>query len=420
MNDPILRFDRDVSLAESLGTMPRQRLERALSKSLGNCWQIVAMDGTHVLGPGVSRTDGVIAASLREDIEIVGRLIALNVSQDQVETAAQWLELVFMASSRYRMAADLHIQASHADFEALQKQHADLEQSEARYRELAEQLEQRVQSQVAVIELKQRQVYQSEKMASVGSLAAGVAHEINNPIGFIRSNLSTASRYVEELSDVLATLRERDMLTIVASSKEVDVDFILTDFPGLISESVTGANRIARIVSNLKAFANVDCLSDGNVDMNDVIRAVAAVICDQLPATIAIEMDLQPVPHTFCDQSRMNQVLFSIIQNARQALNPKGGLIRISSRTVANEIHVQVSDDGCGIKPEILNRIYDPFFTTRDVGQGTGLGLTVSRDIVAAHSGRIEVQSELGIGSTFTICLPRSSGIEASQKESVS
>jgi two-component system NtrC family sensor kinase len=420
MSNPLLHFDRDVSLTESLSVVPHVRLERALSNMLGSLWEISETDGTHVLGPGISHTGAVLTVPLRIDIEVAGQLRALNVSQEQMETAAQWIELVLIAFSRYRMAADLHIETSRADFEALQRQYEALLQSEARYRELAEQLDQRVQSQVAIIELKQRQLYQSEKMAAVGSLAAGMAHEINNPIGFIRSNLSTASRYMEEITEMLATLCRSGESKMPTSDKKPDIDFILSDFSSLLSESVTGANRIASIVANLKAFANVDSISDANVDVNDVIRAVVAVIRDRLPMTIAVEMDLQPLPYVFCDRGRMNQALFSIIQNAHQAIGDKGGVIRISSRTTGDEIHIKVSDDGCGIEPETLNRIYDPFFTTRDVGQGTGLGLTISRDIVMAHSGRIEANSEPGIGSVFTICLPHSGGIENEQKESTS
>ena len=413
MISQFLHFDREVPLAQSLNIISLERLESALTKSIGNQWHIVDAEGSYVIGPAAKSiaTTDMMAVPLRMDIEIVGQLRAQGASRMQLETACEWLEMVLAASSRYRMAADLHLEAIHSDFEELQQKHEALEESERLYRELSAQLHQRVQSQVAAIEEAQRQLYQAEKMASVGSLAAGMAHEINNPIGFIRSNLSTASRYVDLLVKAIKNSGG------TGGAGKIDVDFILNDFPGLLAESISGTDRIAHIVANLKAFSNIDCMDDGAIDLNEVIQTVAAVVGDQLPQSIVLSLELQPLDRIAGDRGRMSQMLFSLLQNAQQALAEKGGQILVSSKTIDAEIRIAVSDDGVGIKREILNRIFDPFFTTRDVGKGTGLGLTVSRDIALAHHGFIQVQSEEGRGSTFTVIFPLSHHIGSGKQE---
>lgn len=230
MSSRFLHFDRELSLAKSLSAMPLERLERAFAKSIGKRWQIVDEVSMYVIGPYRGAADAADASTtvpLRLDIEIVGRLLAPDAPRVRIEAAAEWLEMVLAASSRYRMAADLHLEASHADFEQLQ--HAALQESETRYRELSEQLDQRVQSQVALIEQAQRHIYQAEKMVAIGSLAAGMAHEINNPIGFIRSNLSTAARYVEQLASIVRRLRGIGTAAAPAIAEKNDIDFVLEE-----------------------------------------------------------------------------------------------------------------------------------------------------------------------------------------------
>lgn len=410
MNVCLDHLDRDFTLAELLRALPLARLEASLNGSLGEHWVIEEADGTPVMGPGLKPGMVAIDAPLRIDIETSGRLVASESAHNQVESCAAWLQMVLAGAYRYRMASHVHLHAVHADYEELQHKHAELQASEARYRDLSAQLEQRVKAQVAQIECVQRQVYQSEKMASVGSLAAGMAHEINNPIGFIRSNLTSASAYFDQMRQALEELRCSHDGRVDPVWKRCDLDFTLEDFPVLLAESITGADRIARIVANLKAYASVDCQASAKTDLNAAVRAAAAVLADQWPSKVALELDLAPLPPIDCDQSRMNQVLFSLIQNAYLALGKQGGAIRIASRAAAGEIRLDVRDNGSGIAPDILPRIFDPFFTTREVGKGMGLGLTVSRDIVAAHGGHIDVVSKVGAGSSFTIRLPIADG----------
>jgi signal transduction histidine kinase len=409
MNSKLTPFDRDLSLAELLAAVPRAKLEAALNRTIGEAWRIADNDGS-VLWEGREgrecASEEAVALPLSVDIEMVGRLLAPGTRREQAYAAARWLEMVLTGVQRYRMAADLHLEAVHADYQALQAKHAALQASETRYRELSGQLEQRVKAQVEVIERTQRQLFLSEKMASIGSLAAGMAHEINNPIGFIRSNLGTASAYFDKMRAVLLAFRKGDLTQAEAAWMKYDIDYVLEDFSGLLQESMTGADRVARIVANLKAYSSVDCQADTEVDLNDSVRAAAGVIRELLPENVRLDVALQPLPRVTCDLSRMNQVLFALLQNARQALGQDGGRIRVASSVSGDEIRIAVSDNGCGIAEDIAARIFDPFFTTREVGQGMGLGLTVSNDIVSAHNGRIEVDTTAGSGSTFTVCLP--------------
>lgn len=400
-----LPFDRNLTLAELLRGISGPRLDVALSQLLGAQWQLTDLDGKAVRASLSGAGAGALSVPLHCDIDTVGQLWATGVSGAQAQAAAAWLELVLAGAYRYQMAADLHVEAINSDFDVLQQKHAALQASETRYRELAAQLEQRVKQQVEVIERAQRQLYQSEKLASVGSLAAGMAHEINNPMGFIRSNLVSGLDYIRKLQLTLNAYRSGEVERAGQLWSSLDIDFVLEDFSVLLTESVDGADRVARIVTNLKKYASIDDAMTMPVDLNNAVRAVAEIALQQLP--IALTFDLQPLPVIVCDQSRINQMLLSLLQNAVQALKGQAtDLIHISTCLLGAQIQIGITDNGEGIAASVLSRIFDPFFTTREVGQGVGLGLTVASDIAVAHGGRIGVDSTPGTGSTFTVYLP--------------
>lgn len=396
-------FDREFTLGELLGGMPRERLGAALAALLGPEFRLSSSLGEVVAGT-TGELAGAERVAVRHDLEPLGWLEAVT-TEDKVRAAATLLEMLLHQGARYLMASELHIEVVNADYAVLQDQYAALQASEARYRALSQQLEERVREQVGVIETTQRQLYQAERMASVGQLAAGVAHEINNPIGFIRSNLSTAHAYIEQLEKIAPEIRAATSLSEIW--KQADMDFMLEDFGALLQESISGADRVARIVADLKGFSNIDQSEEKDVDLNDNLRSVCNVAHAQVSPRAEVVMDLGELPPLRCHVGRLNQAFLALLLNAAQAMDTRGE-IRIRSRHEGGEIRIEFADNGHGIAQDVLERIFDPFFTTRDVGQGTGLGLTVSRDVVAAHGGRIEVQSEPGAGSAFTVVLPAS------------
>lgn len=402
---PCPDFERDFSLDELLGGVNQENLLRSVASLLGA--------GVRLLGPGGEQKgihgdpgDGPLHPLVVE-LEPVGFLqTSADVDPLRITAATCLLVMLLRAGIRYLMASSLHLQAVQSDHEALQHKHAALQASEQRYRDLAGQLEQRVDAQIQIIEQHQRQLYQAEKLASVGQLAAGVAHEINNPIGFIKSNLTTARDYVAKLHQFAATLQAGiDNVALHSDWKRLELDFVLEDFDLLLDESIDGASRVATIVSELKDFSRVDSAGEEVVDLNHTLATVCSVVRSQLSDTITLSQEFTPVPKLLCHAGRLGQVFMNLLLNAIQA-TAQGGQIRLRSWIDGQIIYIQFCDNGCGIPPDKLSRIFDPFYSSKDVGQGTGLGLTVSRDAVRAHGGDLGVESVVGQGSIFTITLP--------------
>jgi signal transduction histidine kinase len=260
----------------------------------------------------------------------------------------------------------------------------------------------------------QSQLLQQEKMASIGQLAAGVAHEINNPMGFITSNIGALGKYTdrfnsfvaavdEELaaSDVTPELRER----LLVCKKRLKVDFMLEDIPNLLAETLNGAERVKKIVQDLKEFSRVDAAEYAVVDLNQCLESTIHIFGNTLSSKAQLTTEFGEIPAITCLPQQLNQVFMNLLQNADQAIAGEG-VIRVRTRCEGDNVFVEISDDGCGIAPEHLERIFEPFFTTRAVGKGTGLGLSISYDIIHKHLGEITVDSTVGKGTTFTVMLP--------------
>lgn len=304
--------------------------------------------------------------------------------------AARLLEFILFYVAKYRLAASLHHDTTEASFAELQRQHAALQESEARYKELSEQLQSRVEEQVKVIEGAQQQLYESARLRAIGQLAAGVAHEINTPIGFITSNLRVAGEYLDELSSKLPA--------------EQDTDAMLEDFRALLQESTSGAQRIAAIVADLRTFSNIDHQDFVPCDLNQLIATTCHLIEAEFGQTLTIEQRLQQIPQLAGYPAKISQALYNVLDNAAKAISGPEGRVRITTRLGEGGCNeVVVEDNGCGISPEHLERVFDPFFTTRPVGSGTGLGLSVARDIMTAHRGEILVRSKPGAGTRVTL-----------------
>jgi len=397
-NPTIDSVDRDWSLQELLPRGERDRLRRVLERAFGGGFRLCSAGGEPVLAAGEAHPEWP-AVELGNALEPLGCLRA-DAPAGELQAVAGLLDLLLQTARRYQTAADLHHAAMQDDYRTLQAKHAALQASEERYRALAEELEQRVREQVKTIEQHQRRLYQTEKLAAVGQLAAGVAHEINNPIGFVRSNLSSAARYIAELRSARAMGAQR-------ATEELDA--VLPDFAELVRESQDGVERVATIVGDLREFSRVDRGLEDIADVNQLVRAVCTMAGPQIGAHIALAQELVPVPPLRCEAGHLSQALCNLVLNAAQAVGPSGRIV-VRTAVAGNEIRVVVSDDGCGIEPDVVPRIFEPFFTTREVGQGIGLGLTVCNDVVRALGGHIEVDSVPGKGSTFTLHLPTTAG----------
>lgn len=397
-------FDRELALGELLAGVDRPRLLAALQTLLAGPVRLSDADGATVLGAAAPAAARRVA--VRGELEPLGFLEA-DAPEQNLAAAAQLLDLILRAAARYQMAADLHLETVREDFRELQRRHDALHASETRYRELAANLERRVAEQVQTLDQTRRQLYQAEKLASVGQLAAGVAHEINNPVGFISSNLSTAQAYVAQLAEFGRRVAAEAPPALQQHWREQDLDYVLDDFAALLKESLDGARRVARIVADLKGFARVDGAALAPEDLNDIIRGVCNVTRSHTGGQVEVLLELSPLPKLECNAAALGQVFYNLLINAVQAMGgQRDAQLRISSARCGDGIEVRVADNGPGIPEEVLPRIFEPFFTTKDVGQGTGLGLSVCTDVIHAHGGRIGVQSRRGEGAEFTVYLP--------------
>ena len=258
----------------------------------------------------------------------------------------------------------------------------------------------------------QVQLLQQAKMASVGQLAAGVAHEINNPMGFITSNLNTLHGYGESLASYVASAdqlvlhnTEDARFATTALRKSLDLDFLLEDMPLLIDESVKGAIRVRDIVLALRHFSNLDSSVEQKLDLNDCLENTIAVAGNSLTHPSRLVRDFGSLPPVVGNPQELGQLFLNLLINADQAI-ANGGEIKVSTHSDEKFVFLTVSDTGVGIPEDAIGRIFEPFFTTRPVGKGVGLGLSIAYGIVQEHGGWIDVASRPGEGSCFTVFLP--------------
>jgi signal transduction histidine kinase len=256
------------------------------------------------------------------------------------------------------------------------------------------------------------QLLQSEKLASIGQLAAGVAHEINNPIGFVNSNLGTLDRYLGDLLRVIdayqqveAALPPEARAQVDAVKRAADLPYLQEDIGPLVKESRDGLDRVTRIVQDLKDFSRLGAADWQQADLHRCLDSTLNVVANEIKYKAELDRQYGEIPDVCCVPSQLNQVFMNLLVNAAQAI-PERGRITLTTGRRGDEVFVAVRDSGAGIAPELLTRIFDPFFTTKPVGSGTGLGLSVSHGIVKRHGGRIEVASQPGAGSEFRVWLP--------------
>ncbi|MFZ8199352.1 ATP-binding protein [Alteromonas portus] len=317
--------------------------------------------------------------------------------------------------------------------ERLKEEYEQRQCAQDELKELNTLLEEKVQDRTALLNQKnyqleetnkdlketQVQLLQAEKMASVGQLAAGVAHEINNPVGFVSSNISTLSEYVATyqmiFSQIQVVLDEKDepkrALALVELEKMLgnqDMGFINEDISDLLSDSREGLQRVAEIVKGLKLFSRVDSDQMQKHNINDCVRTTLAMVNNQLKYICTVETHLGRIPDVDMNVGKISQVITNLLINAGQAIEAtnKNGKIIITTCTVGEFVELRVEDSGCGIPPSHLDKLFNPFFTTKPEGQGTGLGLSISFGIAQEHGGMLSATSREGDGSTFTLALP--------------
>ena len=266
----------------------------------------------------------------------------------------------------------------------------------------------------AQLEEAQNHMMQSEKMASIGQLAAGVAHEINNPIGYVYSNLGTLEKYVQDTFGMLAQYEQAEAAiadpevrtTLKTARDKLDIAFLKEDLSALMNESKDGITRVKKIVQNLKDFSHVDASDEWHyTDLHSGLNSTLNIVNNEIKYKADVIREYGKIPEVECLSSQLNQVFMNLLVNAAHAIE-EHGTITIRTGQQGDEVWVDVADTGKGIAPEHLSKIFDPFFTTKPIGKGTGLGLSLSYGIIQKHHGRIEVQSEVGKGTLFRVWLP--------------
>ncbi|MCD6059991.1 MAG: histidine kinase [Moraxellaceae bacterium] len=249
-------------------------------------------------------------------------------------------------------------------------------------------------------------VLQTEKMAAIGQLAAGVAHEINNPVGYVFSNLKALSGYVQDLTRIADAVDAASSLDQLRELKQsLDYDYIRNDVEALVRESEDGIDRIKRIIGALKDFSRSDEEEMQVADLHRGIDTTLNIVNNELKYKAEVVKEYGELPVVECIPSQINQVVMNLLVNAAQAIEGFGR-ITLRSRQEGEWVWLEIEDNGPGMTPEVINRIFEPFFTTKPVGKGTGLGLALSYNIVQKHHGRLEVASEPGRGSRFRLWLP--------------
>lgn len=250
------------------------------------------------------------------------------------------------------------------------------------------------------------QLLQSEKLASIGQLAAGVAHEINNPVGYIASNMQVLAEYstslIELVDELAAMLPDQNRKALFA---KYDYDYLKNDVPVLVKQSEEGLTRVIGIISDLKDFSHIEEAEFTLADLHHGLQSTLNIVNNEIKYKAEVIKDFGTLPEIECMPAQLNQVFMNLLVNAAHAIETTG-IVNISTGLDGHWVWIAIRDNGKGITPAQLPHIFEPFFTTKPKGQGTGLGLALSQSIVDKHGGRIELETEFGKGSCFTIWLP--------------
>ena len=324
------------------------------------------------------------------------------------------LQLTVTNNLKRMLTTEVHTSIVQESYDQLVATNRKLMESERRYRDLALSLEKKVGERTTELQRAYNRMLQQEKLAAVGQLAAGMAHEINTPLGFIRSNLNSFAKYQNRMAEMLGLYRlmldkeispEAIKRQTEQRWKELKLDFLLEDSSVLLGQSLDGADRIAGIVAELKGFAHLDGMEPQSMNLQHELEQLLAERTPTFPLNTRLITDLQSLPPLTCRVPLVVQAFANILDNAIKS-RAEGLELIVSAACEEGLIVVSIKDNGCGIPPENLSRIFEPFFTTRQVGSGSGMGLTVAREAITSAGGSIEVTSEPGQGTACRVTLP--------------
>ncbi|MCE1184042.1 MAG: ATP-binding protein [Rhodocyclales bacterium] len=340
--------------------------------------------------------------ALRAEITRLNKIVTALVNRAERETGAKQSHFGLFQNA---VMLENQVRRRTAELEEALRENERINRDLTRERE-----EQRIL--IKKLEEAHNQLLQSEKLASIGQLAAGVAHEINNPIGFVNSNLGALQKYCDSLLGLLdqyegleGELKPESSTAIRSAKKKLDLDFLREDLVDLIAESIDGTDRVRRIVQDLRDFSRTGGAEWQRADVHAGLESTLNVVSNEVKYKADVVRDYGELPEIECLPQQLNQVFLNLLVNAAQAI-PERGTITLRTRCEGGWVRISIIDNGAGIPPEIREKIFDPFFTTKPIGKGTGLGLSVTYGIVDKHKGRIELESEVGKGTSFTICLP--------------
>ena len=332
------------------------------------------------------------------------------------------IDMITVNSLKRMLTTEIHSHLVNRSYEELLETNRQLSQSEERYRQLAEQLEKKVEERSSELKRAHVQLLQQEKMASVGQLAAGMAHEINTPIGFIISNLHTLKKYTERFVTMLdfhhSLFQAGESMTMKEAAvsagekwRELKLEMICADVNNLLTQSLEGAERVKKLVADLRGFSHIDDGEQIVININTEIDRTLSILGHAVRPGTDIERNYDPLPGFLCNPALLCQVFLNLIQNALQCRN-EGLRLSIATTCDNSRIIVSIADNGPGIPEDIRNRVFEPFFTTKEVGAGTGMGLAVVYDVIAGYGGSVEVDSTPGKGACFIVKLPMQKKME--------
>lgn len=323
------------------------------------------------------------------------------------------LQTLIKGAMKRMLTSEAHTIIVNQSYDELLETNQRLSASEQQYRELAASLETKVQERTEELNRAYATLLQQEKLAAIGGLAAGMAHEINNPIGFVLSNLHTLTKYAAKLKEMLEFYRlicEPALSENLAKQaenrwRELKIGFVFTDIDELVQQSLSGAERVQKLVADMKGFSHVDEVGLVATDINLELEQTLSVLQHEIVQGARIERNMGIVPKVKLNPALLSQTFLQIIQNALQ-LKIQHVTITLTTRQQGDSVIIQIADNGPGIPLDIRDRVFEPFFTTKDVGAGTGMGLTLAEQAIQACGGTITINCPPEGGTVFTVSIP--------------